>query len=82
MFTSYGETSGFSVLNTGQLMLVNGGKGSAESGGGVPTPTDPGYNDYPEEDRPSDNKGNPNPDSPLNSSTPNSGGNDSGSDSK
>jgi hypothetical protein len=40
MFTSYGETSGFSALNNEELMLVNGGKGGGGgSGGGGSTPT-------------------------------------------
>ena len=37
MRPSYGETSGFSVVNTEELLLVNGGKGSSSrssSGGG------------------------------------------------
>jgi cytoskeletal protein RodZ len=42
MFTSYGETSGFSALGAEELMLVNGGKGGGGSGGGggsTPTKT-------------------------------------------
>jgi hypothetical protein len=34
MFTSYGETSGFSAVSAEELMLINGGKGSSGGGGG------------------------------------------------
>jgi hypothetical protein len=80
MVVSYGETSGFSAVNADALMLVNGGKGSQEGGAGIPMPLDPGYRDYPEEDRPYDNNGQTNPNSPFNSSD--SSGSSGGSSSK
>jgi len=33
MITSYGETSGFSVVSAEELLLVNGGKGNASNSG-------------------------------------------------
>lgn len=74
MVTSYGETSGFSVVGAEELLLVNGGKGSSESdSSGVPTYVDPAYGDYPKNDRPYDSNGQTNPNSPLNSSDSSSG---------
>jgi hypothetical protein len=43
MIASYGEISGFSVVNTDELMLINGGKGSGGGGGGGSSVTSAGF---------------------------------------
>jgi hypothetical protein len=43
MRTSYGETSGYSVVGAEELILVNGGKGGGGGGGGSSSVTSAGF---------------------------------------